>query len=270
METLNHRILTIATAALVVLGYSIPAAAGTGETAPVQEETHAEATEATETQEQTEAETQEQRPEEVETETQQAETIQRQTRPSGEAAPNYAMTLTGEVESRSDDAIMIRTTTGIESIRITPRTAVRAEPEVGEWVAVDFNRSGEAPAIAEEIRPVTRYDIESTGLRFEAIEDPTTRRTRVRTDSGPGAWSGLTMTGEVVSTEEDALVLDTVTGRQTVRVVTRTEMVTEPQEGDLVAVDITRDTEGVVLAHRVRPARPTPGEAPAEPATDGR
>lgn len=269
MQTSKYQILTLTTVALLVLGYAGPAAAGTGETAPAQE-THAEATEATEAQAQAEAEAQEQRPEEVETETQQAETIQRQTRPSGEAGPNYAMTLTGEVESRSDEAIMIRTTTGIESIRITPRTTVRAEPEVGEWVAVDFNRSGDALAIAEQIRPVTRYDIESTGVRFQAVEEGDMTRTRVRTDSGPGAWSGLTMTGEVVSSDEGALVLDTVTGRQSVKIIPRTEVLTEPQQGDLVAVDITRDTEGTVLAHRVRPARPTPGDEADEPATDGR
>lgn len=261
MKTMKQLTLTAAVTALVLFGFS-PVAAGTGDVGEEQAEAQQEARESGRAQE-------EQTPQEVETEAQNAETIQKQTRPSAEGAPNYALTLTGEVESRADDAIQIRTTTGVESIRITPRTTVRAEPEVGEWVAVDFNRSGDALAIAEQIRPVTRYDIESTGVRFQAVEEGTTRRARVRTDSGPGAWSGLTMTGEVVSVEDDALELDTVTGEETVKIIPRTEMMTEPQEGELVAVDVTRDTEGTVLAHRVRPARPTPGDDPDEPATDG-
>lgn len=255
MQILKYVFLTIATAA-VVFGPG-PAAAGAVEAGQEQAEAQEARTEAARTQEAREAQ---ERPREERT--QAAETRQRQTRASAEASPRFALTLTGEVVSRAEDAIQVRTTTGVETVRITPRTEVRAEPESGEWVAVDFNRSDGEPAIAEVIRPVTRYDLESAGVTFQGGDEEPTERTRIRTDAGPGAWSGLTMTGIVVSMEGDDLVLDTVTGTETVQVIDRTEVLIEPREGDMVAVDITRDPEGVVLAHRVRPVGSTAEEEP--------
>lgn len=258
MKTMKHLTVTAAVAALL-FGFS-PVAAGTGDTGEEQTEARQEARA---------QEEQEERPRQERTEA--AEARQRHTRPGAEASPRFALTLTGEVVSLADDAIQVRTTTGVETLRITPRTTLRAEPEKGEWIAVDFNRTDGELAIAEQVRPVTRFDLESAGIAFETVDDDeATERTRVRTDAGPGAWSGLTMTGTVVSMEDDALVLDTVTGAETVKIIDRTELVTEPREGDLVAVDITRDPEGVVLAHRVRPARTTAEDGGEGPDTERR
>lgn len=77
------------------------------------------------------------------------------TRPTAESiSPISGMTLSGEVVSVTDDALVVRTATGTETIQLQDDTRMHGIVAAGDQVMVDFNRNATGVAIATEIRMV--------------------------------------------------------------------------------------------------------------------
>lgn len=81
-----------------------------------------------------------------------ADVAQDNTRPSAESAPDYGLTMSGEVTEVDDDSLVIETTTGAETVQILDTTRMAVEPRVGDRVSVDFQRSSADAMIATEVR----------------------------------------------------------------------------------------------------------------------
>lgn len=262
---------------------------------------------------------------------------QQRTRAHAESwGPGQGLTLVGEVVSWNDQAIQVRTTTGIENVVLTPDTKMATQLKLKKEteVAVDyFNNNNTGAIVATQVRPaaaadreadqarmdrnqnqmhrssgdqdlwvvgtVTRFDDDSLVLATERgdvalvltpatqrtfaykVGDPVSvhyeigsdrqmmaqsirqgtqdtggdqeqRRTRASAESW-GSGRGLTLVGEVVSWDDEALQVRTTTGIENVVLTQGTQMRAELEKGDRVAVDyVNNNNTGAIIATQVR------------------
>lgn len=73
-----------------------------------------------------------------------------------------ALTITGTVHSWTDDQIALKTDTGVHHIKVLPNTDWDGELTVGEWVSIDYTRTGQGIMIAELVRSQGQVQTEST------------------------------------------------------------------------------------------------------------
>ncbi len=149
--------------------------------------------------------------------------------------------LVGTVVSFDDKSLVLRTGEGDRTVVLTPVTRRTYVYKVGDPVMVDYDKDKSGRMVAEEV-----------GQAHTANDEQ--RRTRAHHESwGPG--QGLTIVGEVRSVNREALVVDTTTGAENVVLTPGTRiMVEDLDEGDRVAIDYVRNTQGVIIAEQVRQA----------------
>ena len=70
------------------------------------------------------------------------------------ASPESGLTLTGEVIAMDQQALRVRTATGVENVILTDRTDKAADVAVGDQVRVDFTRSSQGVMIATQVREI--------------------------------------------------------------------------------------------------------------------
>jgi hypothetical protein len=73
-----------------------------------------------------------------------------------------ALTITGTVHEWTDDQIALKTDTGVHHIKVLPNTDWDGELTVGEWVSIDYTRTGQGIMIAELVRSQGQVQTEST------------------------------------------------------------------------------------------------------------
>jgi hypothetical protein len=74
---------------------------------------------------------------------------------SPSTSESSGLTLTGEVIAMDQQALRVRTATGVENVVLTNRTDKAADVEIGDQVRVDFTRSSQGVMIATQIRKLT-------------------------------------------------------------------------------------------------------------------
>jgi hypothetical protein len=73
-----------------------------------------------------------------------------------------ALTITVTVQGWWDDQIALKTDTGVHHIKVLPNTDWDGELTVGEWVSIDYTRTGQGIMIAELVRSQGQVQTEST------------------------------------------------------------------------------------------------------------
>lgn len=149
--------------------------------------------------------------------------------------------LVGTVVTFDDESLVLRTAEGDRTVVLTPVTRRTYVYKAGDPVMVDYDKDKSGRMVAEEVSQAHTANDEQ-------------RRTRAHHESwGPG--HGLTIVGEVQSINSEALVVETTTGAENVVLTPDTRiMVEDLDEGDRVAVDYVRNTQGVIIAEQVRHA----------------
>lgn len=152
------------------------------------------------------------------------------------------MVIVGTVTRFDDESVILSTADGDRTFVITPVTQRVFAYKVGDPVAIEYKIGPDRKMMAESIRQGTR----DTG------GDQEQRRTRASAESwGPGR--GLTLVGEVVSENDEALQVRTTTGIENVVLTQDTRMRGEIDKGDRVAVDYVNDSStGAIIAEQVR------------------
>lgn len=146
----------------------------------------------------------------------------------------------GVVTTFDDDSLVVRTDDGTETFIVTPYTRRVVAYKVGDPVAIRYKIGDDRQKTAEYVREGETANEEQ-------------RRTRAHHESW-GVGQGLTMTGTVVSVEDEALKVKTITGIENVVLTEDTEMMVEPDKGDVIAVDYNRSTQGAIIAEQIRNA----------------
>lgn len=152
------------------------------------------------------------------------------------------LVILGTVTRFDDDSLILSTADGERTFVITPVTQRVFAYKVGDPVAIEYKIGPDRKMMAESIRQGTR----DTG------GDQEQRRTRASAESwGPGR--GLTLVGEVVSENDEALQVRTTTGIENVVLTQDTRMQGDIDRGDRVAVDYVNDSStGAIIAEQVR------------------
>lgn len=156
---------------------------------------------------------------------------QRRTNPDAESwGPGQGLTITGTVESVNNEAIQIRTTTGIQNIVLADDTRKPVNLQVGDRVAIDYLRNTQGVMIAQEIRP-------------EGTPGTTTGQDTAGTTTGTGA-TGMheqhaTGTG-TTGLRQDTTAMETDTDLDV-------EVGAEAETG-IADVDVTRERETDTMA----------------------
>lgn len=88
-----------------------------------------------------------------------------------------------------------------------------------------------------------------------ALAQQTTHEDRTNPDADSIApHSGLTITGTVEEIDDQQMTLRSETGAEQIQIMADTQGVAGVEVGDQVAVDYTRNTQGVMIAQQIRPA----------------
>jgi MYXO-CTERM domain-containing protein len=106
---------------------------------------------------------------------------------------------------------------------------------------------------------IAQIDEGTTAPNFTATGETEVQETRTNPDAGMiGPGGGLTITGTVVSWNDDEIVIRTTTGIEHIVIQQDTSRPSTFTEGQVVSIDYLRSTQnGVMIARQIRP-----GEAP--------
>lgn len=171
---------------------------------------------------------------------------QRRTRPHAEAiGPRSGLSLVGTVESWNDEALQVRTTTGIENIVLTPDTRIRVDLDKGDRVAVDYWRSTNGVMTADQVRPAS----EVKGVDSDREVMSATENVKVYQTPMPNP-----VFGQVLFHDRGALLLQTPDRHALMVLTPATRMGLELAPGSRVTVEYEKVGDGTWVATSVRSA----------------
>jgi hypothetical protein len=129
------------------------------------------------------------------------------------------LTLTGELVSFDQEAIRVRTVTGVESLVLTDRTTKPADLAAGDKVAVDFTRSAQGAMIVSQVRKVSDAEMESadhgamdhtmSGSEVMAQSGSTTQTAPAQGSTTGSSVDSMSSTGSTMNSTSSTAMDDT-------------------------------------------------------------
>jgi hypothetical protein len=157
-------------------------------------------------------------------------------RPDSKGGILTAPTIIGEILEVNEHSLLLDTVVGKTYVVLVPQSDLDVPIEKGARVAIDFHRTAHGVAIAAQVREPTSNDMGQMAMMEEDLE-LAMREDYEFTSFSDGSHKakakggkllGHTMTGTVVSTADDAIVISTSTGTETIVVTPRTKWSVEP------------------------------------------
>jgi hypothetical protein len=125
--------------------------------------------------------------------------------------PGEGLTISGTVESVNDEAVQIRTTTGMQNIVLADDTRKPVNLKVGDRVTIDYVRNTQGVMIAQQIRPEgtagTGTETTTGTTMHEQHTTGTTTDTDVDVEVGAEAETGIADVDVTRERETDTMAL---------------------------------------------------------------